>query len=129
MPQQTNPVRPLGEMVFLMDSLNAIRDAVIAIWKDVTDETKAALATAQANWIIQSLWVEYTVIPWLMQQDVQADVRRPVRRSLAAVARPKLAVWMRDEFWREVVNQPLPFGQLDGLRQSAVRGSLKVIPS
>ena len=84
-PQPPGSSRPAGEMLFLMDSFNAIREAVIETWKDVTDDAGAARAAAQADWIIENLWVEYTVMPWLMQQDDQADAAARVAGSAVAL--------------------------------------------
>ena len=46
-----------------------------------------------------------------------------VQLGLLEVARPPLAAWTRDDCWHEAVNQPLAMDQLDGLRQSVVRGT------
>ena len=45
-----------------------------------------------------------------------------VRHGLLAVARPPLAAWRREASWQTAVNLALSLEQLDGLRQSVVRG-------
>ena len=47
----------------------------------------------------------------------------PVRHGMMEVERPSLALWTRDDRWHEAVNQPLTLDQLDGLRQSVIRGT------
>jgi hypothetical protein len=46
---------PEGEIAFLVDFLNAVSDALVGIWakEEITDE----IATAQANWIWENLYV------------------------------------------------------------------------
>ena len=76
-----------------------------------------ALRYVEANPVRAKLVAQAQDWPW------SSLSQATIYNGLIEVSRPKLAAWVRDEHWREAVNQPLAPASLDSLRQSVARGA------
>lgn len=80
-PQPDGSPQPLGEIRFVMDAQEAVREAIAPLWREPGEEPTRK---ARADWILQSLWIDHAVSPWLMRQEGSSEKRSSVQGSSLA---------------------------------------------
>lgn len=73
---------PAGEIAFAMQILEGVRHAIVKIWSEVNHDNLSNV-TSRADWIVQSLWYDVGVLPWLMRQENNAEANTVIGGALA----------------------------------------------
>jgi hypothetical protein len=73
---------PAGELNFIMQVMEASRQAIASVWSQVDSNNRSVIA-AKADWIVQALWYDAGILAWLIKQSDNPAFKSALTGALA----------------------------------------------